>query len=73
MKAAPKVVKPLMSVPANHEVGGFMPMRQEFDTEHENEAETVISTLAYQDDDPEEERGLPLPILCILCVVCAVL
>ena len=57
VKAAPKTSKPLMSVPANHEVAGFMPSREEFDVEHENEAESVISALAFLDDDPPEERG----------------
>ena len=64
VKVTPKASKPLMSVPANHEVAGFMPAREEFDVEHENEAESVISALAFLEDDPPEERGKCSISLC---------
>jgi len=55
--------KPLTSQPSNHEVGGFMPLREEFETEHENDAESIISALGFQDDDTPEETELKLKML----------
>jgi len=34
-----------------------MPLRKEFETEFENEAEPVISSLSFQDDDYPEDKG----------------
>jgi len=39
--------KPLASAPTCHEVAGFMPGRLEFETEYENEAETLIKDLEF--------------------------
>lgn len=41
----------LQSVPANHEITGYMPGRREFETETENEAEVVLKDLQFNDDD----------------------
>lgn len=41
----------LQSVPANHEISGYMPGRREFETETENEAEMVLKDLQFNDDD----------------------
>ncbi|EOQ99467.1 hypothetical protein E3P92_02598 [Wallemia ichthyophaga] len=43
----PPKTKPLTSVPTNHEVGGFMPGRLEFEHEIENEAEVLIKDLEF--------------------------
>lgn len=64
-------MKPITSVPANHEVAGYMPMREEFDVEFENEAENVISSLAFLEDDPPEERGALHFLLRLLALVIA--
>lgn len=39
--------KPTASVPACHEVQGFMPGRLEFETEHENEAEMAVKDMVF--------------------------
>ncbi|CAI2172925.1 164_t:CDS:10 [Funneliformis geosporum] len=52
----PKVLtKPLQSLPANHEITGFMPNRMEFEHEYDNEAEHVIKDLEINEqDDPKD-------------------
>ncbi|KLT41943.1 hypothetical protein CC85DRAFT_246755 [Cutaneotrichosporon oleaginosum] len=42
-----KAAKTLTSAPTNHEVGGFMPGRLEFEYELENDAEMVIKDLEF--------------------------
>ena len=39
--------KPLASAPTCHEVAGFMPGRLEFETEYENDAETLIKDMEF--------------------------
>jgi transcriptional adapter 2-alpha len=39
------------SVPANHEIVGFMPLRQEFETEIENDAEISLKDLQFTEND----------------------
>lgn len=41
----------LQSVPANHEITGYMPGRREFETETENEAEISLKDLQFNEDD----------------------
>lgn len=41
----------LQSVPANHEITGFMPGRREFETETENEAEFALKDLQFNEED----------------------
>ena len=41
----------LQSVPANHEITGYMPGRREFETETENEAEMALKDLQFNEDD----------------------
>lgn len=41
----------LQSVPANHEISGFMPGRREFETENDNEAEVVLKDIQFSEDD----------------------
>lgn len=43
--------KPTASVPACHEVQGFMPGRLEFETEYANEAEEVIQGMSFEPGD----------------------
>lgn len=47
----------LSSVPANHEVQGYMPGRLEFETEIENEAEIVVKDMSFEDDVDEKNEG----------------
>lgn len=39
--------KPLASAPTCHEIGGYMPGRLEFETEYENEAETLVKDMEF--------------------------
>ncbi|KAF8745739.1 Transcriptional adapter 2, partial [Rhizoctonia solani] len=64
-KAGP--TQPFVSGPTNHEVGGFMPGRREFEHEAENEAEDLVKDLEFgivmdyggdqQPDDEEKPEG----------------
>ncbi|KAK6531590.1 Transcriptional adapter ada2 [Orbilia ellipsospora] len=47
---APKK-KPTASVPACHEVQGYMPGRMEFEVEYENEAETTVKDMYFDPGD----------------------
>jgi len=48
---------PVTSQPACHEVSGYMPLRQEFDVEYDNDAEIIVSQLAFTDEDTPEDKG----------------
>lgn len=48
--SAPKI-KPTASVPACHEIQGYMPGRMEFETEFDNEAEVVVKDLVFDPGD----------------------
>ncbi|RMD40559.1 hypothetical protein DV735_g4573, partial [Chaetothyriales sp. CBS 134920] len=53
-KAAPPATpkqKPTASVPACHEVQGFMPGRLEFETEHFNDAEEAVQHMTFEPGD----------------------
>lgn len=39
--------KPLASAPTCHDIGGYMPGRLEFETEYENEAETLVKDMEF--------------------------
>jgi len=47
----PPKKKPTASVPACHEVQGYMPGRVEFEVEHENEAETTVKDMFFDPGD----------------------
>lgn len=57
--------KPTASVPACHEVQGYMPGRLEFETEAENDAEVTVKDMVFDPEDPETEIDLKLTILDI--------
>lgn len=57
------------SVPANHEIAGFMPLRGEFETEWENDAELAIKDLQFTDEDTPAERNLKFAMLDIYTMV----
>lgn len=57
------------SVPANHEIAGFMPLRGEFETEHENDAEVAIKDLQFTEEDSPAERQLKFTMLDIYSTV----
>jgi transcriptional adapter 2-alpha len=40
-----------------HEISGFMPARGEFDVEFENDAETSIREIVFEETDSKDERG----------------
>lgn len=54
--ATPKQ-KPTASVPACHEVQGFMPGRLEFETEFANEAEEAVQHMQFDPGDGLDESG----------------
>jgi transcriptional adapter 2-alpha len=57
--------KPTASVPACHEIQGYMPGRLEFETEAENDAEVTVKDMVFDPDDPDTEVDLKLTILDI--------
>lgn len=57
--------KPTASVPACHEIQGYMPGRLEFETEAENDAEVTVKDMVFDPEDPETEVDLKLTILDI--------
>ncbi|KAG8718028.1 Transcriptional adapter ada2 [Ceratobasidium sp. 394] len=63
LKKKPGPTQPFVSGPTNHEVGGFMPGRREFEHEHENDAEDLVKDLEFGivlefggGDQPEDEE-----------------
>ena len=48
--------KPTSSVPSCHEVQGFMPGRQEFETEYYNEAEEAVQHMQFEPGDGIDPR-----------------
>ncbi|KAI8853028.1 hypothetical protein BC829DRAFT_35574 [Chytridium lagenaria] len=64
----PPVRKPFRAAtsgPANHEIAGFMPGREEFETEFDNEAEGSVKDMIFDDNEPPEEVMLKTTILNI--------
>ncbi|GBC03752.1 hypothetical protein RclHR1_00530027 [Rhizophagus clarus] len=61
----PKVSqKPLQSLPANHEITGFMPNRMEFEHEYDNEAEHVVKDLEINElQDPPTDTEMKAIVL----------
>ncbi|GMM50419.1 chromatin-binding transcription regulator [Starmerella bacillaris] len=55
----------LASVPACHEIQGYMPGRLEFETEAENDAEMVIKNLLFEPDDNDFDVEQKLTVLSI--------
>lgn len=58
-KAAPPATpkqKPTASVPSCHEVGGYMPGRLEFESEHENDAEEAVQSMQFEPGDGVNPR-----------------
>lgn len=53
------------SQPANHEIQGYMPLRKEFDIEHENDAELAVKDMEFEPDDSAVDVELKLAILDI--------
>jgi len=61
-----KTKRPLQSLPANHEVAGYMPGRKEFETEYENEAEQTVKDMVFDEfTDTPEEYDLKIAVLDI--------
>ncbi|KAJ3409087.1 Transcriptional adapter ada2 [Chytriomyces hyalinus] len=53
------------SGPANHEIQGFMPGRDEFDQEFEQEAENPVKDMTFEDNESPEEISLKTTMLNI--------
>ncbi|QRV94345.1 Myb-like DNA-binding domain protein [Ceratobasidium sp. AG-Ba] len=72
LKRKPGPTQPFVSGPTNHEVGGFMPGRREFEHEHENDAEDLVKDLEFgivfkfgggdQPEDEEKPEGEAAPM-----------
>ncbi|PVU96405.1 hypothetical protein BB561_001188 [Smittium simulii] len=63
IKSENKQTKVYSSQPSNHEIAGYMPGRNEFEVEHENEAEQIIKDLTFLDEDTSEDHKLKLSVL----------
>ncbi|KAI9007268.1 hypothetical protein BC832DRAFT_440780 [Gaertneriomyces semiglobifer] len=61
----PKAERPPSSVPANHEIQGYMPGRREFEIEVENDAEQAVKDLEFHDSDSPEDTELKLAMFSI--------
>lgn len=44
-------------------VSGYMPLRGDFDVEHDNDAELILADMEFSEDDHESERALKLKII----------
>ena len=44
---------------------GFMPLREDFDIEYENDAENLLADMEFSTDDHPSERDLKLQIIRI--------
>ena len=50
--------QPLQSCPGQtHEIQGYMPGRQEFDNEYENEAEVFVKDLQFDETDSQLDKS----------------
>ncbi len=59
----------LQSVPANHEIAGYMELRGEFEVEIENDAEMVIKDMQFGEEDGLTDRQLKFTMLDIYTAV----
>ena len=51
-------LKVVQSHAANHEIVGYMPLRQEFETELDNDAELLVKDMSFNDEEETPlERG----------------
>lgn len=58
------------SQPSNHEIYGFMPKRNDFETEYENEFENIIKDMQFNEtEDSPKEIELKLALLKHYCIV----
>ncbi|KAJ3269214.1 Transcriptional adapter ada2 [Borealophlyctis nickersoniae] len=64
-KKLPKVPVPPASHPTNHEIAGYMPGRQEFEVEFDNEFESIIAEISFGEEDTPEDTELKLSILSV--------
>lgn len=64
-KTIVKISRPPSSAPANHEINGFMPARNEYDVEYENEAEVNVREMVFEVADTPEEKALKSSVLSI--------
>lgn len=58
-----ELASPLPSLPANHEIAGYMPLRCEFETEVDNEFEAQLKDFLFLDDDVPAETRLKHALL----------
>lgn len=58
-----ELASPQASLPAMHEVTGYMPARGEFETEYENEFEAILKDFLFSEDDSQVEIKLKKALL----------
>ena len=58
-----ELAAPQPSLPANHEIAGYMPLRGEFETEFENDFEAALKDFLFNEDDSPVETKLKLSLL----------
>ncbi len=52
------VIKTGLSMPIKNQFGTFMPLRHEFDSPFNEDAEEIPADIVFNEDDTEEERSI---------------
>ena len=60
-----QVTAPVKVTVPGAELAGYMPLRGDFDVEHDNDAELILADMEFNDDDHPTERELKLRIIDI--------
>jgi hypothetical protein len=55
----------VVPAPVTYDLPGFMPLREDFDVEHENDAEMLLADMEFSPDDHVSERELKLQVIRI--------
>ena len=63
IKLLPKWPRAPASAPVNHDIQGYMPGRNEFEIEFENEAEQMVKDIEFNENDLPQEVVLKLAML----------
>jgi hypothetical protein len=58
-------IREKISLLPGSDLNGFLPLREDFDIEHENDAEIILSDMEFNLDDHPSERELKLQVIRI--------
>ncbi|CAG8474785.1 332_t:CDS:2 [Paraglomus occultum] len=53
----------IQSLPAEHEIHGYMPKRNEFEQETDNDAEQLVKDIEFIDEDSKQDKELKIEML----------